>query len=478
MAVWLARWWPLVAVLGLVACSGGGGGAGGGAAGSAGAGGTSSPAPLRAGAAVVDITPGTGAPLAGYGGDPRRLLDARTIPLNLLAIAGVCFDPDPSDAAVLFQPARGVHDPITARALVLERGGRRLALIKLDTVGVSGKLRRDLEAIAAGLGIAPADLMVTATHTHSGPGAVADERLWQIVAVDCFHEATYRGMLQGCERALLQAVAALAPAELGAGVAQEHRASRNRSGRPGVVDPELGLIKVVARQGGAPIAAVLNFAVHGTALGPDNLLFSADVMGYAERELEARLGGGVALFVNGAEGDVAPAAGGYSGAQAVGTLLAETAAALWPAIATSTSPELRTAYELVPMPAPSYNVGCLPIPGAGTDACNFLPGVVLPLLPEWLPRQLPFQAWRLGEVAIATVPGEPITEIGLAIKQQGAALGFAHTFVAGLANDHMGYVTTLAEYVRADYEGRSTLYGPQTGQLVIDAAARQLAGVR
>jgi hypothetical protein len=42
--------------------------------------------------------------------------------------------------------------------------------------------------------------------------------------------------------------------------------------------------------------------------------------------------------------------------------------------------------------------------------------------------------------------------------------------VLGLANDHGGYFTTLAEYTRGEYEEQSTLYGPTTGQVVVDSA--------
>jgi len=93
-------------------------------------------------------------------------------------------------------------------------------------------------------------------------------------------------------------------------------------------------------------------------------------------------------------------------------------------------------------------------------------------------KLLPFSSLRLGDVALATVPGEPITEIGWEIKKAGAQAGHPLTFVVGLANDYMGYVATQAEYARAEYEGQYTLYGPGTGAFVVGAATKRLVAVK
>jgi neutral ceramidase len=50
---------------------------------------------------------------------------------------------------------------------------------------------------------------------------------------------------------------------------------------------------------GTPLAVVWNFAIHGTAFGDSNLLFSADIMGAVSDRVETLLGV-PALFANGA----------------------------------------------------------------------------------------------------------------------------------------------------------------------------------
>jgi hypothetical protein len=428
---------------------------------------------LKAGAAAVDVTPATaeGVPLAGYGGDPRRKFTLANIPAHIAAALGSCYDPTPGSAASLFEPATGVHDPVTARALVLDNGETKAAIIKIDAIGTTRQLRDALEPEAAKLGIPKQHLILAGTHTHSGPGAVSDHPLFQIIAADCFHKPSYQALVAKIVAALKQADAALRPAAIGIDSTTEARVSSNRMGK-NVLDTELGLLKIVDATSGEPIAAVINFAVHGTCLGADNFLFSADLPGAAERDLEKRLGGGVALFLNGAEGDVAPKQGGFAGADTLGSYLGESSSKLWLTVATQPWIEIAGSLTDVTMPKASYK-GCLPLFGDGKTLCDYVPGLTLPV-DTWMQKVLPFGALRLGDVVLATVPGEPTTTLGLQIKAAGLAKGFRKTYVVGLANDHMGYATTPEEYATSEYEAESTLYGPTTGTIVVSSASKQI----
>ena len=432
----------------------------------------------------MDITPSVsaGAPLAGFGNTPRREFNAKTIPLNFFAMAGVCLDLTPSDAATFFEPATGKQDSIMARALVLDNGQRKVAIVKIDTIGSSRKLREDLVNTAATFGIASDDFVLVATHTHSGPGAVSQQTLWQLAAADCYAGSVYRSILAGAESALSQANQALQPAMLGIGTTTETGASKNRRGRPGIYDTEIGLVKITTK-GGKPIAALFNFAVHGTSYGDDNMRFSADCMGAMERVVEAGQPGAVAIFTNGAEGDVAPLHRGDAGVAKEGKIIGDAVLSLWNQVSTKGWVELRGAFLDVKMPPPTYNACalCMPLPDtAATDmgmpakstVCDLIPGLplTLPLNPTWLSTTLPFQAIRIDDTVFVAIPGEPITEIGWDIKTRAKAKGFVRGFVLALANDHAGYFTTKAEYDRCKYEGQATLYGPTTGQVVVTSA--------
>ncbi|MDW8443965.1 MAG: neutral/alkaline non-lysosomal ceramidase N-terminal domain-containing protein [Acetobacteraceae bacterium] len=82
-----------------------------------------------------------------------------------------------------------------------------------------------------------------------------------------------------------------------------------------------------------------------------------------------------------------------------------------------------------------------------------------------VPRVVPLQLVKIGQVVIAGVPGEFNAEAGLRLKERlRRAFGVAaqHYAVAGYANGYAGYVATEAEYAAQHYEGASTLYGPHT----------------
>jgi hypothetical protein len=456
--------------LALASCGGGsGGGAPGAAGGAASAPGTSqggaTPAFL-AGAAAVDATPPPGGPLAGFGAPPRREINALTIPLQIAAVFGACFDPDPSDERTFFGRSQGTLDPIMARALVLSNGTTKAAIVKIDAIASSRDLHDELVAAAQPLGIPPENVLLCATHTHSGPGAISHFRIWQVIAADCFNQQSYDRMRDAAVKALRDADAALRPAEIGMGKTTCTDASRNRRGRPGIYDPEVGILKVTEKGSGAPIAAAVNFAVHGTALGGSNMLYSADVMGVCERRIESQLGGGVAIFLNGAEGDVSP-----DGGMAAGDKIGDAFVSAWPAVAVKDWVEIRGAKTIVPLPHPVVQTGCIPIPGGNRTSCDFIPGLSISVRidDDWVPKEAPFQALRIDRSVLATIPGEPITEIGWDVKRRATLKGFDQGFVVGLANEHISYITNLAEYVRGEYEGASTIYGPGTGDLVVNS---------
>jgi len=427
--------------------------------------------PLTAGAATVAIALPAGPSLAGYGSSPRREINAGTVLLAGMALGGTCIDPDPSNAAVFFAPSTGSADPLAARALVLANGTRKMAIVKLDTVGSSRKLRDDIVAAAAALGFAPEYVALVATHTHSGPGGVADEKAWQVAASDCYSEAVYQAVRKAAVSALEQANAALQPARLGVGTTTVTGANENRRQQPTIVDQELGVVKITTA-GGEPLAALFNFAVHGTSYGAADMELSADCMGAMEDRVETKLPGVVAIFTNGAEGDVAPVHRDAAGVLLEGQIVGDTVAALWPGIAVASAIDLRAVFQDTTMPKPQYNpAGCMPLPGGTGTLCDIIGSpLTLPLQASWLPEKLPFQALRIADTVFVTIPGEAVTEVGWELKAKAEALGFAHAFVLGLANDHGGYFATLAQYQAGTYEGTATLYGPDTASIVGDSA--------
>ena len=213
------------------------------------------------------------------------------------------YDPNKNDYVVLFNPSTGTHDPITAKVLVLDDGLTRVAFIKIDAIGCPPEVTAALDSTALQLGIPQGNLLVCATHTHGGPGAMTKKILWQLAAADVFDQRVFDMSVNKMRQGLIKAVNNLQPAQVGFSATTVSGLNTNRRIPGGPVDEQVGVMRVEDRQG-KPLAVLFNFAVHGTSLGKNNMEYTADCMGYAERHVEAQLGlGAVAIFTNGAEGD-------------------------------------------------------------------------------------------------------------------------------------------------------------------------------
>jgi hypothetical protein len=159
--------------------------------------------PLKAGAAISNITPDIGAPVIGG------------------------FVPFPSTQ---------IHDELNARCLVLDDGSKKIALVVCDLLGihriVSEEARR---LIQERHGIPVANVMISGTHTHSAPSALGDDRLEPEQKPNEYQAFVIRRIVDGVTRAINN----LRPAKLAFGTVDvpEHLFNRRWYMRPGTVPP-------------------------------------------------------------------------------------------------------------------------------------------------------------------------------------------------------------------------------------------------
>lgn len=424
---------------------------------------------LYAGLAARDATPRVAAPLAGYGSPERRF--------PFYALIDILFKhPD----AFLFRPAQGTHDPIRAKTMVLMRGDRRLVFISLDVIGASEQMRQDLLRELTPLGIRDEELFLFGTHNHSGPGAISPNLVWELLVLDRFSPRVYDQILVDTVDSVRDAFVGLEPANLSATHFEAVDLQANRRRRPGHFDPRANVMLVESRDSHRALGAVINLPIHPTALGAENLQFSADVPGAMERALETRLlesnGGGrrpTVLFINGAEADVAPSKGGFEGMKELGEKFS------WQAVAALVSkrpiePEWRVRSAEVMMGRPFLNIrNCAP----GNLVRVTPKGLALPL-GRWFPSSTRIQLIELGDMWMMTWPGEPSTTLGLMLREIAKSQGVEQAWVLSLTNDYLAYFTTPDEYATKDsYEACSSIYGKKGGLRIVQAH-RALAGQR
>ena len=399
---------------------------------------------LEAGAARASLSVPAGAPLAGYGNAARRLLLPDVFGRHAHAF--------------WFKPSQGERDALAARALVLQSGGRRVAWVALDLLAVDRTFTADVERRLQAAGVPPVTLMLSASHTHSGPGAYVDSALFGWLALDRLAGAVREALLDAVVAAVRLADEARQPARVASGSVATPRLTTSRLGQ--ALDSELLVLKVTSA-GGAPVALVWNYAIHGTMLGPRNLRLSADVMGEASRRLEQALGAPV-LFVNGAVGDVSPARHGEREMNVLGAELAGLVRAGWAQAEPIGHPTLAVAELSAVLPAPRVSAhNCL---GGWAPRAITLP------LGSALPRETTLTAVADGDGGWVTFPGELQTSLGRGIKTTGGAR-LRHTLVAGVTNDYLGYFVTAADYDRPSYVTCASVYGPDAGSCLAEAAA-------
>lgn len=207
-------------------------------------------------------------------------------------------------------PTIPVHDPLFAKAIVLDDGGNRVVIVAVDLIFVSDSLVRDVRRrIREELDIDESSVLLSATHNHHARGQVAEDAGERIA------------------RAVAQAWKGMTPARIASGKGQEERITMNRrlrldSGKHwtirratpspaddrvvalGPVDTEIGLLRIDSMEG-KPLALVYHFAGHPYG-GVPRPAVTADFPGFASRVLESAWPGAVAVFLQGAAGDITP----------------------------------------------------------------------------------------------------------------------------------------------------------------------------
>lgn len=208
-------------------------------------------------------------------------------------------DITPSESA-LPKSYRGILDHLFARAIVVDDGATRAAMVTIDAGAIPTELWTKLsERAERELKIPKQQFLLTATHTHSAP--------WTPVA----------GYEDKIFEAMQKATTALKPALMASGTGVSYiNVNRNiidpathrwweGPNYDGASDKTVAVVRFVTPEGD-PIAVYYNYGVHGVITGTLDLV-SADVPGAASNYIEASLGNGaVAVYSNGAAGDQNP----------------------------------------------------------------------------------------------------------------------------------------------------------------------------
>jgi len=423
------------------------------------------PAALRAGAAAVDVTP-------------------QEFPLNM---------PGGFSANM----AQSAHDPLHARALVLDDGTTKLAMVVVDNIGVAPEVLDEAKAGASkATGIATDKMLICSTHTHSAPSSSTKE--------GSSPAAAYRKLLvAGLTDSIIQAHAALRPAAVGAAahplpeevfnrrwylkpgkmplnpfgrldlVKMNPGTSPDVLDRPaGPTDPDVTIISVQDHRR-KPLALFANYSLHYVGGTPKGQV-SADYFGEFARLMPSRLRAGedfVAMMSNGTSGDVnnipflvtRPPREPFEQIRIVAQKAADAAWFAHRKIERHRSDarlgmrqrEVTLKYR---RPTPEQVAEAKKVL-AVTDKDEL---ERLPRLAQHYARNVEraaereedtltvkLQAIRIGDLGICCIPFETFAEIGLDLKKRSP---FPQTMVVSIANGKHGYLPTPEQHRLGGYE--------------------------
>ncbi|MGI8405575.1 MAG: hypothetical protein ACR2OE_12585 [Thermomicrobiales bacterium] len=176
-------------------------------------------------------------------------------------------------------PSTATLDELQIGALVLRCGNRRLAIVTADVVGVDTAL---VDTMANASGIPRVELLLSASHTHSGPRAIV-ERLHP-ADPSVLDPGLRARFVATAARVLAEANERCEPVTLATCEWHAHGTWSNRNDRHGPNDTRIRLL--TARRSDRSLqTAIALVACHPTILGASSMVISADLIGGIRRPL-------------------------------------------------------------------------------------------------------------------------------------------------------------------------------------------------
>lgn len=355
-------------------------------------------------------------------------------------------------------PVSKKEGELTVRALVLADDGTRVAIVSADFLGFPSVLGTKVRAKVKG--IPPENILIGATHTHSAP--------------DCY------GFPEGgidlkyvesvCERAadaINEAASKLQPARLKIATGEAKGKVAYNYYAPQLYDRRCSVIQAVGGDGKA-LATLVNYAIHPEVLGSRVGILSPDLVGPLYDRIEAK-GGGIGIFMNGAQGGMVTADNRGPGDKdlrtwaecvRIGELLADEALRILEGAPAQENPKLFCAAKTISFPVDSAMLRAVMKSSPLGYPTNDVTRVKTQL-----------NLVNVGSAQILTIPGEALPNIGYYLKRK---MRGEHNLLFGLTNDAFGYILTKVDwgsFKRYDYVSRTSL-GEMTGEIYIDEALK------
>ncbi|MBC8289403.1 MAG: hypothetical protein H8E37_03710 [Planctomycetes bacterium] len=357
----------------------------------------------------------------------------------------------------------GVRDPLRAGVLILSDGETKAAIVTLDTISAwTEMVKLARQRIEKESGVPAANVMIAASHNHSGPSFTKDAN-WG------------RELIDKLGNAAKQAAANMRPVSVGYGEDRISFGINRRkviNGRAvvrlnpdGPNDPRVKVLRFDDGFSLTPMAVLMHAVCHpcfftwgdkGSQPYPNGFpKMSADFPGEAQSFVEMCYSGKTSsLFLQGCAGDIRPNLPGYpyrcadeadiqwAGRDLGGAVVRTLARSV-------TREHLRTRARYYPIRVASTVVS-LPGKQGRIDA--------------------ELMAMKIGPFLLLTMPGEPMVEYGFKLEK--AIADRAIPIIVGYANGHVGYIATADAYEVGGYEPNTSKLAPEAEPIILTELSR------
>ncbi len=431
---------------------------------------------MRANVTEVKITPDFPAMLAGFPGPENRC-------------------------------AEGVHDDLLAHCLYIENDGEEFAIVTLDLIDYGKWLVRRLrEKIEKKTGIPKSHCMISCTHTHSGPEPRAVP-YYKPEEEDVAYPRYLEKIEDRIADALANAKAGAFPAKIGCGrghCGAEQNVGGNRRAKDGPADPSVWVLSVADLLGN-PKGVLVRYALHPTFLGAENRLITCDYPHYIYQCVKKEYPGVGVGFQIGTAGDQSSrhfrTGCTFAEAERVGTAIGRETLRVLHGITYNEHPKIGVWQTEIQPPkrsilpyeqalaeakkahddlqkaqdanAPAGQIRTLECTVFGAEGMLTLSRIGQETV-HGMNANHPFEIYLLAidDLRIVGLPVEMFVEYGLRLYERSP---FEKTYIACCTGGWArGYICTPDAHAEGGYEALSSLYPPETGDLLIDAAMQLL----
>lgn len=435
---------------------------------------------FAAGAATSDITPRRAVFLFGYPHVPRT--------------------------------STGVHDALECSALYVRGGDGAALFLAHDLIFLPREMVVQVRRRICSATNVPEDaILLSATHTHSGPNTVEQLSNAADPIVPKVDAAYIDWVGDRIVETAVRAVGAAEPAEAGLRMARADGVGTNRHDPRGPSDPEVPVLVVRSRRTRVPLGCMVVYGMHPTVLHEDSTLISGDFPYFARRYLQRGVlsPGCPVIYHNGASGDQSPRhvtqGNTFAEAQRLGELLGATISEAIEGMTFVSEARVRARRAWVDLVAREFPAKAdaelareqarqryaelmqqgISGPVLRTAECNVFgaeetaelakaaaDGQLAAVIGARSPAEI--QLIEVGPWRYVGWPGEFFVEYSLMVKEV-----VANTFVITLANGELqGYVVTAAAAAQRLYEANNAVVAPENGRRFVEATIELVRGQR